>query len=246
MTDFFIRNLVAACCLATAVPSLAEEALGRPYGEIQDPDQYGPFDFYNPPEQYALGRVERAHLSWVIVKNKMDNDMCEYWHNVDYTLRAFPNHAKALVIMAEYLEDHGPCPRKPRGHMSVSELADSIEMNKWGERNMDHYFHTALRFMTEDTRVIPRHAETNVLYADWLRKKKRFEEAKKQYDAAHALNPGFANTYYGLGMLYLDQNNTVKALENAKKAYSLGKPPGELRDRLIASGSWPGAVKDRP
>jgi hypothetical protein len=206
--------------------------------------QFGPYDYYRPPKPAAIALVERPHLGFVVADQLRKKEYCGYQSNLNYTLRAFPNHPKALVMMAEYLASHSPCPAQQEP-TSVASSVWAIENNNWQERNMDFYFQTALNFMTEDTRVIPKHAETHVLYGDWLRKNGRADEAMKQYEAARALEPGYANMYYGLGMLYLDQKNIHKATENAKKAYALGKPPNDLKDRLVAAGAWPpaGAAK---
>jgi hypothetical protein len=204
--------------------------------------QFGPYDYYRPPKTVhaPIALVESAHLGFIVADQLRQKDYCGYQSNLNYTLRAFPNHPKALVMMAEYLAAHRPCPAREEPN-SVANSVWAIENNSWQERNTDFFFQTALNFMTEDTRVIPKYAETHALYGDWLRKNGRADEAMTQYEAARALKPGYANTYYGLGMLYLDQKNIAKATENAKKAYALGKPPTDLKDRLVAAGSWPSA-----
>lgn len=228
---------------ATSAPT---KESGFVYGSADDggddiDGQFGPYDYYKPI-RIAIPLVERAHMGYEIAEQARKGDWCGYYLNLDYSLRALPNHPKALTLMAEYLETRPTCKPSRESGKTTSGAIWAIENNAWQERNMDYYFQTALNFMTEDTRVIPKHAETHVLYADWLRKKKRFDEAMKQYESAHVLKPGYANTYYGLGMLYLDQKNIAKATENARKAYSLGKPPADLQERLVAAGAWPAST----
>jgi tetratricopeptide (TPR) repeat protein len=225
------------------------------YGSAEDgPDnvdgQFGPYDYYRPPSQppAAIALVERAHLGYVVAEQLFKKDYCGYYLNLDYTLRALPNHPKALTMMAKYLESHATCPPSRKDEVTTAAAVIALESGTWQERDMTYYFETAINFMTEDTRVIPRHAETHVLYGDWLRKSGNYEKAQKQYETAISLKPGFTDAYYGMGMMYLDQKNTAKAAEYAKQAYSTGKPPPELRDRLVASGVWqaPPSGKQNP
>ena len=47
-----------------------------------------------------------------------------------------------------------------------------------------------------------------------------------------------ANVFYNIGLVYLDLNNPDKALEYAHRAYRLGFPLPELRNRLERIGKW--------
>jgi hypothetical protein len=214
-------------------------------------NQFGPYDYYRPPAQppKPIALVERHHMGFVIKEQLRTKDYCGYFGSLNYTLRAFPNHPQALKLMGEFLIEHPPCyiteRRKWEASAPLSQRSAEILEGRWQEMDGDFFFERALRFMTEDTRVIPKHAETHVLFGDWLRKQGRREEAMKQYVAARALNPRFADSYYGLGMLYLDMKDAQMAVENAKKAYALGKPPAELRDRLIAAKAWPDTTDEK-
>jgi tetratricopeptide (TPR) repeat protein len=232
----FLLAKWAVMALAVSGGAVAEDA---PYGAEFSPNdkQFGPLDYYTTKSS-NIALVERYHMGIVIAEAKRLKDDCSLWHNLDYTLRAIPNHPQALQEMANYLERGVSC-YKPEASADLYGTASDLLKGRWRTIDAEDYFRVALNFMTRDTHVIPRHAETHVLYADWLRKKDRMNDAMEQYNAARALKPGYANTYYGLGMLYLDQMNVAKAAENARKAYSLGKPPTDLRERLVAAGAWP-------
>lgn len=211
--------------------------------------QFGPYDYYRPPANppAAIALVERAHMGFVIEEQFRAKDYCGYFGSLNYTLRAFPNHPEALRRMGEFLNMHAPCygighASQRRSQHDPQKRADALLDESWKEITADFYFMRALNFMTEDTRVIPKRAEPHVLYGDWLRGKGRLDEAMKQYYAARALDPGFADTYYGLGMLYFDLKEMPKAVENAKKAHALGRPVADLRDRLIAAKAWSDTV----
>jgi hypothetical protein len=220
---------------------------GVPYGADMAPDdpQFGPFDYYTTMAA-NVSVVERVHMGFIITEAKKSQNHCYLWHNLDYTLRALPNHPQALQEMATYLEYGMACHESVKMEYDAYRTVREIMEGRWQMNDAEDYFRVALNFRTRDTRVLPRHAETHVLYADWLRKKGRRDDAMKQYDMAHKLKPEFANTYYGLGMLYLDMMDLPKAVENARKAYSLGKPPAELRDRLITANAWQDEKAKRP
>lgn len=237
------------CAVVPVAYALSAPASDVPYGTDFAPDdrQFGPLDYYTTkPSNVAL--VERAHMGFVLANAKRSRNSCEVFQNLDYVMRAIPNHPQALQEMAAYLETSAPCPHATGARSNTQAAAASILKGRWRVTDADAYFHVALNFLTRDTHVIPRHAETHVLYGDWLRKKGRHDEAMKQFETARNLKPSLADTYYALGLLYLDQKDVASALENAQKAYSLGKPPAELRERLIAAGAWKnsGAAKPTP
>jgi tetratricopeptide (TPR) repeat protein len=255
LITFIVLSMASDLLAATAQAAPSAPKSTAIYGSAEDgPDgvdgQFGPYDYYRPPSQppAAIALVERAHLGYVVAEQLLKKDYCGYYLNLDYTLRAFPNHPKALPMMAKFLESHTTCPPSRKTEVTTAAAAIALESGTWQERDMTYYFETAIHFMAEDTRIIPKHAETHALYGDWLRKSGDSGKAQKQYETALALKPGFADAYYGLGLMYLDQNNTAKAAEYAKKAYSTGKPPPELRDRLVASGVWqaPPSGKQNP
>lgn len=199
-----------------------------------DYGQFGPFDYYdlkNTPLN-ALPLVERAHFSAVTKDKARLGDWCSYWGDLDYTLRAFPNHPKALMAMVEYLETGSPDPCvKKNVKRSTGDLAAELEKGAWREKTADYYFETAIKFR-------PQYAATRVLYGRYQHKKGNLNEALKTYTEAEKLDPKSADVYYYLGSLYLDLKNNEKALYHAEKAYKLGQQLPDLRDNLTKTGVW--------
>lgn len=215
-------TLVALCLVI--LPPLAAAA---------DYGQFGPFDYYdlkNTPEN-ALPLVERAHFGPKTKKLALDHNWCFYWGDLDYTLRAFPNHPGALMAMAEYLEHHRPCTRKRKEPKTLEAIMAEIESGGWRERNADYYFDTAIKFR-------PQYAETHILYGKYLAKSGRLDEALARYAEALKLEPNSADAHYYLGLLYLEKGNFDKAKFHAQKAYSLGQQLPDLREKLIKAGMW--------
>lgn len=191
--------------------------------------QYGPFDYYNPGKG-SISVVERYHMGFVLFKNQREKNWCAYWDNLDYTLRAFPNHPKALTLMAEYLNQHQPC-QSGSEHRSAVELMREIERGGWREKNADYYFQTAITFR-------PQYAKTRILYARYLISERRHDEAIVQYQEALKTEPDAADAHYELGLLYFDKAEYAKARSHAERAYGLGNTRPDLRDKLTSTGHW--------
>lgn len=199
-----------------------------------DYGQFGPFDYYdlkNTPHN-ALPLVERAHFSAVTKDKARRGDWCAYWGDLDYTLRAFPNHPGALMAMVEYLEVGSPDPCvKKKVKRSMTDLAAEMEKGAWQEKTADYYFETAITFR-------PQYADTRVLYGRYQHKEGKLNEALKTYTEAEKLDPKSADVHYYLGLLYLDLKNNERAMYHAEKAYKLGQQLPDLRDKLTKAGVW--------
>ena len=210
-------------------PTKATARPPREYG------QFGPFDYYdtkNTPRN-ALPLVESGHFGSKTFELARLGDWCFYWGDLDYTLRAFPNHPRALVAMAEYLETRQACETKRSSSSSPEDLAAEIEKGLWREHNADFYFQKAIEFR-------PQYAATHVLYGKYLRKAGRRDDALEQFADAEKLEPQSADAQYYLGLIYLDKGDNAKAKQHAERAYRLGQQQTELKERLVKAGLWGG------
>lgn len=198
---------------------------------IAGAQQFGPFDYYDPP-QGAIAVVERVHFGPRTELYALRGSWCAYWFDLNYTLQAFPNHPKALVVMSEFLEKHRPCTEQIlKERSSPLEAARELGSGSWEERNADYYFRKGIEFR-------PKQIEARVLYGSYLRQKGRTKEALRELTAAQKIMPNSADVHYQLGMVYLDIGDSNLALEHARKAYSLGKPPADLKTKLIEAKLW--------
>jgi len=196
--------------------------------------QYGPYDYYKPDEapREALPLVERAHFSpstcFVLA---IRGEWCYYWSQVDYTLRAFPNHPRALVRMADYLKTNHACKDFGRRSNDPNYLAWQLGKGDWEERTVEYYFDTAISFR-------PQYAETRLIYVEALMALKRPQEAEKAMaDAKKAAELGPA--YERLIRIFTRARELDFLRRLAGLAQSTGTLTPALRDKFIAAKAWP-------
>jgi tetratricopeptide (TPR) repeat protein len=171
---------------------------------------YGPFDYRTNKKELPV--VDHFHFK-PQVENLIRGTTGSLGQDIDYTLRAFPNHPRALMAMVrlgEKLKTENP-----------SGASHSVEC----------YLFRASRFRPEDGMV-------SMIYAIYLSKKNRPLEAVKYLDDAVASGEASANFFYNSGLIYLEVKDYEKALAFAHKAYRLGYPLRGLRDQLKKIGKW--------
>jgi tetratricopeptide (TPR) repeat protein len=193
--------------LAVATSSKANEAT---CGSLKN--AFGPFDYRTATaDQKAL--VESAHFPWHVEQLLRPATSEHFGHDIDYTLRAFPNHHRALLAMMK-LSQRLARSQPPGAHYTI-----------------ECYFYRAIRFQQNDR--IP-----YMIAALYYTKEGKRDEALRYLDGARALADDRPNVHYDLGLLYMDLGAHDKALEHAKRAYEAGYPQTELRDRLRRAGVW--------
>jgi Tfp pilus assembly protein PilF len=171
---------------------------------------YGPYDYTNPDHRKnKIPIVEGAHF-YHEVESLTSATLGSVYGNLDYTLRAVPNHHRALMAVARYQLQGG---------------------DTTGFRSAECYFDRAMRFKPDDGTVY-------LVYGIYLAKKKDFKGAEEAYLRATELLPESPEPTYNLGLLYVDTAQLDKAKERAIKAYSLGYPLDGLRNKLKRLGKW--------
>src|SRR5579871_6127309 len=140
---------------------------------------YGPFN-YRSPEARAikLPIVEEYHLTREVelLSRGVGTDLPI--NDLDYVLRAFPNHPRALAAVAKW---------SLRGGRFTNPTIPSAEC----------YFERALAFAPEDDSV-------RVIYGNYLFKRHRNQEAREQYEAALSLSPQSPEINYDAGLLFVE------------------------------------------
>jgi tetratricopeptide (TPR) repeat protein len=172
---------------------------------------YGPYDYRTDKSKLAI--VEQYHFTPPVEALIRGSSNVLPGGDLDYTLRAFPNHHRALMAMLRYGEKM-KSPQPPGTRYSVA-----------------CYFDRALRFRPDDTLV-------RLLYATLLSKSARTADAMQQLELATVSAADNAFTHYNIGMVYFDLKSYDKALLQAHKAMSLGFPQTQLRERLQGVGKW--------
>lgn len=206
-----LRILYFAAITAFTVLSSAS-AIGATYcGGLKN--GYGPFDYRKRaslPQETEL--VESAHFT-PEVENLVKGNTGQIGGDLDYTLRAFPNHHRALA--------------------SVAKLALRSKSAKDGamKYSFDCYFERAMRFTPNDDGVY-------TIYGTFLYKRGDIAGAIKELERALEIKDDNAPANYNLGLIYLQKKNYDEALKYAKKAYALDYPVQGLKNGLVAAGKW--------
>lgn len=178
------------------------------------PPGFGPFDYSNATARRdSLPVVERVHFTKEVEQLISGASSAVIGADIDYTIRAFPNHYRALDAMSR-LAEREKTPR-PRG--------SSCTVQGWFER--------ALRFKNDDAMVY-------MTYGMHLYRRKELAKAIEQMESAERLAPTNANIQYNLGLLQFEMKNYDKAAKHAQKAYKGGIQLAGLRNKLMQAGKW--------
>jgi tetratricopeptide (TPR) repeat protein len=201
----FAAVALAAVALAAVVPdACAFEACGP----LEN--SYGPYDYRTQRDKLAI--VERFHFTQPV--QMLDEQRAtNLGGNLDYTLRASPNHPGALWAMAT---------------LSLRQKRDRVS---GAEYSIECYFDRAMRFAPTDGTVY-------MIYGNWLFKTGRRDKAIAEYQIAEKYAENNANLHYNLGLVYFDVGDYGKALAQAHIAYDLGFQLEGLRKKLTAAGKW--------
>lgn len=206
----------SACCglaicagllLASSFPAIGQAARSA-CGDLGN--GYGPYDYRTDRDKLPI--VEAGHFTPEV--EALFRSVTGYiGGDLDYTLRAFPNHHRALVSMMRF------------GERTKSAQPPSAKYT------VECYFERAVRFRPDDTTV-------RMLFATYLHKIGREADANQQLELAVKLAGENAFTHYNAGLVYLDLKNYDEALRQAHVAYELGFPRPHLREALKAMGKW--------
>jgi tetratricopeptide (TPR) repeat protein len=195
--------VIAALALGAGRAQAFEEC-----GELAN--AYGPYDYRTSRDKLAI--VEGAHFTPDVEALRSGNTG-QIGGDIDYTLRASPNHPRALIAMANL-------GRKL-----------NTEQPPGAKYTLACYFDRAVRFANDDPMV-------RLVYGTYLARLGKPRDAVVQLDVALKLDENNANIHYNLGLIYLDLKDYRKAREHAERAYALGFALPGLRKRLEEAGQW--------
>lgn len=205
-----MRLLRLLAFLLLAAPAWAQMPSATMCGAIQNGGS-GPFDYRN--ERQLLSVVETHHFTPKVEALISGQSRYEVGGDLDFVLRAYPNHPKALLTAMRWAEKNKT--------LSPVDMPHPVEC----------YFERALRFRPDDNVV-------RMLYAIFLTRNQRNAEAVRQLDEVSARGVDNAFTLYNAGMQYFDLKEYRKAQARAQEALAMGFPAVELRDRLKSVGQW--------
>jgi tetratricopeptide (TPR) repeat protein len=179
---------------------------------------YGPYDVRTATHS-QIDIVEKNHFN-SDVQQLRAGMTSTLGGDLSYTLRALPNHPRALWTMVRLSQKEGT--DRPRGSK-----------------------YTIACWFVRATQFAPDDGEVRLLYGLWLASKGQKAAAKQQLDAARTLieeterlktDP---NMWYNLGLGYFDVGNYDDAVVFAKRARELGFPLQGLENKLRRVNKWP-------
>lgn len=199
------RSYLLGLMLMAAAPV----ALGQACGSLDN--GYGPYDYTNGEHRRNRLKVVEDHHFTEQVERLRRGESGSIGGDLDYTLRAFPNHHRALDAMSR-LAVREDARKPPRMRYTV-----------------DCWFQRAKEFASDDGMVWMLEG----MHHHRLGDTERGIEAMR---AGLERSPNNANIHYNLGLLYLDAGQPEQALSHAREAYERGFPLTGLRQRLQAAG----------
>jgi len=202
--------------LASAQPAFAVDE--GDCGPLAAYGQYGPFDYRTSKQQLMV--VEANHFN-SDVEMLRRGQAGILGSDIDYTLRASPNHHRALMSMANLVLKTRNS--KPPGANYAIEC----------------YFERASRLAPDDA-VVPM---IKGIFLDRIGKK---QDALQAFKESERLAPENANVQYNMGLIYFDLKQYDLALQHAQKAYARGFQLPGLKNKLQAAGKWQDAPAQTP
>jgi len=208
-----LRTLLQVTGLALGIA-----CLNTPYAFAQAPGDcgslengYGPFDYRTAtPAQKHI--VESYHFTQP-VEALQQGKTTTLGGDIDYTLRAFPNHRRALLAMMRLGQREKTT--KPKGA-------------QW---TVACYIERAIQFQPDDAGV----RELRGIYYSIQRK---YGDAIADFKSVIDAEPNNANAHYNLGLAYFEVGNYADARDEAQAAKKLGFPLPGLEKKLKAKGQW--------
>lgn len=177
-------------------------------------NHFGPFDFRTAP---AATRKLVEDFHFTIGVESMTRPATTMFHemarDVEYTLRVFPNHHRALVTMGRLAERFKSDP--PPGI--------DLTVECWYER--------ALRFRPDDT-------VARSLFAQLLHRRGRRDEAIAQLELAVDQAKDSALSLHNIGLVFLEMGEVDRALAQAHRVAALGLTSSRLEATLKARNRW--------
>ena len=177
---------------------------------------FGPFDYTARGGENAknLIVVEEHHFTPAVENLVGGADGGVFEIDLNYTLRAWPNHHRALLSAIKYQINY-------QNKLTKDRLKTSPEC----------YLQRAIQFSPND--VVP-----YTLYGYYLHKIGHIDDAVKFYERAMVLDPENEKVAYSYSLVLIELKRNDDAVKYAKIAYHDGRAPKGLKEKLIKLGVW--------
>lgn len=202
---------LAAAATIPGGGSPAPAAVGEGICGRLDGGTIGPFDYRDKANAADLNTVNTFHFNSDVQQLIRGQSTGEVLGDLNFILFHFPNHHRALHVMARYFLEGG---------------------KKMRFLSAECYFDRAMRGYPDDVVV-------RQIYSMYLARKTHYPEAIEQLQEAVRLSESPSmELHYNLALLYADVKDYDRANEHAAIAYGMGHPLTGLRDRLSREGQW--------
>jgi Flp pilus assembly protein TadD len=211
MRNVKIRFVLAnfAALLLAAPIAFGQQVPGC--GSLQN--SFGPFDYRDPAARgEPLQLVEIAHFTPDVEALRKGNTTNNVVGDLDYTLRAFPNHHRALNSIGRY------------------SLMGGKRWTNPSVKSAECYFERAMTFRPDDEVV-------RMLFGNYLAKRGKNVDARRLYEEALKLAPTAPEVNYNAGLFYISQGDVARAKQLAQVAYAGGYPLPGLRNKIAEAES---------
>jgi len=174
----------------------------------------GPYDYLRTDQYIShMKKVDLAHFSANVeqLKGASKGRGRNPLPDLDYTLRAIPNHHRALNTAIRY-------------HARVTSSGVSYSLRS----PVECYLQRAINFSPKD-------ASAMALYAIFLHKQGQYDQAEHWYQNAEALSPTDLQIKYNYGLLLIKLDKLEDARNMANFVYQHGYPLQGLKKILESS-----------
>lgn len=205
--------------LLYSLPSMAE--LDCPPVDYTTYEQYGPYDYYkasnhkvgvdNRKNQSRITIVTTYHLTDSVINLTKGRTGYNLRGDLDYTLRALPNHPVALDTVSRFEQKRKLFPGYAKKQAAMFYKADC-------------YFQRAINVYGT------KQPQTWMLWGMHKHRQGQYEEAINKYQKALKEGNDTPDLYYNMGLTYYKLGKYEEAKKYADKAYKKGYPlPGLKR-----------------
>ena len=204
-----LLGLLLATLLASGAATAQVSA--QACGPIKVEGDFGPYDYRF--DKFYLPVVEKAHFTAPVEALIRGKTGQRYEPDLDYTLRKFPNHHRALAAVLRLSNQ--------RRMLNIPYLPLPVEC----------YFERAVRFRADD-------AVARMIYARFLIGHNRLDEARVHLRRVEANSADSPMSLRNAGLLYVAMKDYDKALELAHRVMAAMPADTQLKTQLQAAGQW--------
>lgn len=211
---FFVNHV-----FASSAPWVGSDFRGHSCSGSDTDTWYGPYDYSKTSGQKHLVVVHQHHFT-SDVENLIKGKEGYIAQDLNYTVMASPNHHRALLSMIRF--------QLGIDNKIIKYKNDKAQLLP---TPLECYFYRAFNFNKDDPVPLS-------LFAYYLTKINRLNEAKKYYESALKIQPDSSKIAYSYALLLLELKEYDKALEIAKVAYKDKSAPPGLRKKLQDLKIW--------